>query len=134
MKITHVLLAAALLATPAAADEPADGIQSTISDQNAAFQRDDLAHAFAHASPKIQGIFQNPQTFGEMVREGYPMVWRPSRWEMRELIETGAGPVQVVLYEDRFGRLYEAGYLMTEVDSVWRIDGVQIRQLPGAGT
>ena len=133
MNLVRALLALLLFAVPAAAAEPEDSIQAVIADQLDAFQRSDLDQAFTHAAPGIQGIFKTPERFGEMVRSGYPMVWRPAHWEWRELVETGSGPVQVVLFQDQSGQLHEAGYLMQLVDGVWRIAGVKLRAVPGAG-
>ena len=116
------------------ADEPAGAIRSVIERQLAAFLKSDLEGAFAFASPGIQRMFRDPANFGRMVQQGYPMVWRPARWEMRDLVETDAGPVQVVLFEDADGILHEADYLMEMVDGAWRIAGVRLRRLPGVGT
>lgn len=118
---------------PGIADEPADSIQAVIEDQLSAFLTDDLEAAFAFASPTIQRKFGDPESFGRMVEMGYPMVWRPRSHQMRELIETELGPVQVVLFEDGQGRLHEAGYLMQQIDGVWRINGVHVRRAPGVG-
>ena len=117
----------------AAAEEPADGIQSVIASQLQAFQQNDVDTAFGFASPSIQQIFGDPENFGRMVAGAYPMVWRPRRYEMQQLVETEQGPVQVVLFEDLGGRFHEAGYLMQEVDGQWRINGVKLRRLPEVG-
>ncbi len=132
--ITLIAVLLSVVSLPARSDEPADKIQAVISDQISDFQRDDVVAAFDHAAPGIQEKFGSPETFGRMVRDLYPMVWRPARFEMLQLIETPAGLVQVVLFEDAFGKLHEAGYLMTEVDGVWRISGVRLRAVPGVGT
>lgn len=133
----RILLAALLLvlavARPVAADEPADAIQAVIERQLDAFARGDLDEAFGYAAPGIQGRFGTPETFGRMVETGYPMVWRPARHQMLDLVETAEGPVQIVLFEDRAGRLHEAAYLMREVDGAWRIAGVRLSALPGVG-
>ncbi|MEM9043562.1 MAG: DUF4864 domain-containing protein [Pseudomonadota bacterium] len=126
-----IVLCAAL---PVRAGEPEDSIQGVIADQIAAFQRSDLEGAFAHASPTIQGIFQSPGRFGEMVAGGYPMIWRPSRWEMLSLENFGGTLVQIVFFEDRQGDQFEAAYEMIEIDGVWRINGVQLRRLPGVSS
>lgn len=118
---------------PAFAEEPADSIQSVITDQISAFQANDVERAFTHASPNIQQKFGDPGNFGRMVQMGYPMVWRPKRYEMRELVETDAGLVQVVLIEDASGSMHEAGYLMQQIDGLWRINGVHVRALPQVG-
>ncbi|MEM0988254.1 MAG: DUF4864 domain-containing protein [Pseudomonadota bacterium] len=128
-----ICIAILLFVAPAHAEEPADSIQSVIEDQLSAFQQNDAATAFQFASPSIQSKFGNAETFARMVQQGYPMVWRPRSHRMGELLQTEVGPVQVVVFEDTSGRLYEAGYLMQEVDGVWRINGVKLRALPALG-
>ena len=64
------------------------------------FLQDDFATAFTFASPNIQGIFGTHQNFGQMVRSGYPMVWRPADVQYIELREFQAeyfdeGPPEV---------------------------------------
>jgi len=125
-----VLLAAAL---PARAGEPADAIRAVIDAQLQALRANDLPGAFAHASPMIQSKFRTPDIFGQMVETGYPMIWRPAGHQMLDLVETARGPVQKVLFQDRQGRFYEAAYEMVQVDGVWRIDGVYLRPVAGAG-
>lgn len=136
LKIAVVLavLALVLCATlPSRADENA-AIEAVIADQINAFQRSDLGAAFSHASPTIQQKFGNASNFGQMVERGYPMIWRPRRWEMGEIVVGPRGPTQTVLFEDGDGALWEADYLMQEVDGTWRINGVQLRRLPGVSS
>ena len=135
MRFIAVLTALMLLVLPmtAKAGEPDDSIQAVIADQIAAFQANDVERAFTHAAPNIQRIFQTPERFGQMVQQGYPMVWRPARYEWLKIVETDFGLVQVVLFEDQRGRLHEAGYLMQQVDGVWRINGVKLREAQGIG-
>lgn len=125
------LLSAPLAPGPARADGHGPAIEAVIADQIAAFQANDLARAFAHASPMIQTKFRNPEIFGQMVSRGYPMIWRPQRWEWSGLQDTPRGPVQTVVFEDRRGNLFEADYLMQEGPEGWRINGVSLRRLPG---
>jgi hypothetical protein len=125
-----LLLAAAL---PARAEEPADTIRAVIEAQLDALRANDLAGAFAHASPMIQSKFRTPEIFGRMVETGYPMIWRPAGHQMLDLVETARGPVQKVMFQDRQGRFYEAAYEMVLVDGVWRIDGVYLRPAAGVG-
>jgi hypothetical protein len=113
----------------AAAEGPHDEqFRATIGSQLEAFQRDDWAGAYAHASPKIQRIFPSPQAFGRMVTQGYKMIWRPSSVEYQGSTETRQGWVQTVRFVDQKGRAYLADYLMVEVDGVWRINGVSLRK------
>jgi hypothetical protein len=126
------LLALAAAAAPRAG-EPADGIRAVITAQLEAFQRDDFAHAFTFASPMIQGIFGTPENFGRMVRNGYPMVWRPAEVEMGGLNSFGGRLYQDVILRDGSGRYYVAEYEMIEVEGAWRINGVRIREAQGTG-
>ena len=93
---------AALLAGPPVAAQEAT-IEGTIRGQIDAFLADDFATAFSFASPMIKGIFGNPDNFGMMVREGYPMVWRPSDLRFLELEDLGGRSVQRVQILDQAG-------------------------------
>ncbi len=124
---------ASVVVRPAAAGEPDESIRAVIEDQLAAFRRNDLAAAFGHASPALQAIFRSPENFGRMVATGYPMIWRSARHEVQGLRETPAGLVQIVLFEDGAGHLFEAAYLMVQVDGAWRIAGVELSAMPGVG-
>lgn len=105
----------------------ADEIESVIRSQIAAMEQDDWALAFSFASPTIQMMFQNPHNFSEMVKRGYPMVWRPRGVTAGAIRPVEGGLMQTMLFEDRQGRLYVADYMMQLVDGVWRINGVMIR-------
>ncbi len=135
MRLLAVLTAIALMFAPLSsrAAETDDSIQAVIADQISAFQNNDVARAFTHAAPNIQRIFQTHERFGKMVQDGFPMIWRPARYEWLKIVQTQFGPVQVVLFEDQRGQLHEAGYLMEQVDGVWRINGVKLREVEGVG-
>jgi len=60
------------------AQAQSDEIKAVIGNQIEAFLADDFATAFTFASPMIREIFRTPENFGSMVRNGYPMVWRPA--------------------------------------------------------
>lgn len=137
MRLTVIALIATMLAWPpisANAQEQNPDITAVIEQQIQAFQDNDLNEAFSYASPMIQRKFGSAAIFGQMVETGYPMVWRPSSYRMDRLIETDAGLVQIVMFEDATGRLHEAGYLMKLIDGKWRINGVHVRPQPGVGT
>ena len=119
------------LALPASARDAA--IEGTISRQIDAFRADDFARAFTFASPGIQGIFGTPETFGSMVRNGYPMVWRPSELRYLDLIEQGGRMHQRVQITDAEGRVHLLDYEMIEVGGAWKINGVTLLEAPGAG-
>ena len=131
--LTPVLsLAFVLLTLPAFAQE--EPIQTTIRNQIAAFQADDFAKAFTYASPMIHDIFGTPENFGTMVKEGYPMVWRPSQVEMQELRTVAGSLWQRVRITDAKGQSYLLDYQMVESPDGWRINAVQVQKADDLGT
>lgn len=124
-----VFAAALALAAPATAQD-AD-IEATIRSQFEAFRADDFATAFTFASPTIKGLFGTPENFGAMVRQGYPMVYRPGTVRMLERREVAGAQVQRVLVTDQSGRTHVLDYQMIETPDGWQINGVQL--LPDVG-
>lgn len=120
-----------LWANVAAADSGA--IRNTISQQIEAFKADDFDAAFEYASPNIQGIFKTPQNFGTMVRNGYPMVWRPSQVTFLDLRDVAGALWQRVQVIGPNGRVYTLDYQMVQTDGSWLINGVQLLPDTGAG-
>lgn len=114
------------------ADEAAD-IQGVISDQIAAFQADDFDTAFTFASPMIKSLFGTSSRFGQMVQQGYPMVWRPADVRFIELERRGGRLVQGVMITDQTGALHVLDYEMVPQAEGWRINGVRFRPAAGAG-
>lgn len=112
---------------------PNPAIESTIQSQFEAFLADDVATAWQYASPNIQRLFQTPENFGRMVREGYPMVWRPGRIDYLDLQTLGGLVVQRVQVTDRQGRVHVLGYQMIETEAGWQINGVQFLRAPEVG-
>ena len=124
----------AVAALPALADEAENpDIEAVIGDQIAALRADDFATAFTYASPMIQGMFGTPETFGEMVKQGYPMVWHPAGVTYLQLREVAGGLWQRIMVTDASGRVWMLDYRMVQVDGAWRIDGVQILPAQGVG-
>lgn len=126
--VTSVVLATASVAQ----QDDGAGIQNTIKSQIEAFQADDFERAFGFASPGIRTLFQSPDNFGAMVRNGYPMVWRPAEVKFLELREIAGFQWQKVLVRDSKGVVHILDYQMVEFDNVWKINGVQILDAPGA--
>ena len=117
----------ALTATAALAEGPRNpAIEGTIQSQIDAFLVDDFATAFTFASPSIKGMFGNPDRFGTMVRQGYPMVWRPDAVRYLDLREEAGRQVQRVMITDQAGAIHFLDYYMTETTEGWQINGVQI--------
>ena len=109
------------------ADEKAD-IQSTISDQLRAFASDNFIEAFTHASPGIKDIFGTVENFSNMVKKGYPMVWRYNNFEFLNLEETPQGYSQIVRITDQNDKLFLLKYFMKNVAGIWKISGVSIME------
>ena len=125
------LLTAAFLALPAAAQE--GPIQSTIQSQIDALRADDFARAFSFASPMIKGIFGTADNFGAMVKNGYPMVYRPAEVEMLELREVAGNLWQRVRVVDQAGTAHYLDYMMVETPEGWQINAVQLLPAPDIG-
>ncbi|MEL7203277.1 MAG: DUF4864 domain-containing protein [Pseudomonadota bacterium] len=117
----------------AAAEEvqpPIAGIEDTITAQIDAFLNDDFAEAFTYASPNIQGFFGTSERFGQMVRNGYPMVWRPGDVQYLELRDVAGNLWQKVLIRDEQGGTHILDYQMIQTSDGWKINGVQILAEP----
>lgn len=123
--IFSLILGLALVG-PARADETA--IRGVISAQIEAFKADDFATAFTFASPTIQGIFGTSERFGLMVREGYPMVWRPGSVTFLDLETINGELWQTVLVSDGNGQDYLLGYHMIPGESGWKINAVRVKK------
>lgn len=129
MKHMMAFILALGLALPSFAQEPRNpDIEGVISSQIQAFLVDDYATAFTFAAPGLQRLFQTPERFGQMVRNGYPMVWRPSRVEFLSLENFDGQLVQRVLIEDAQGRYFVAEYAMIPSSKGWQIRAVRIEQ------
>jgi hypothetical protein len=128
----NILLALALVwAAPVLAQtarEPA--VEQVITEQIRAFEADDFAAAFSHASPGIRGLFGTPEVFGRMVREGYPMVWRPSAFRFLGVTPEAGALHQKVLVTDAQGVTHLLDYTMIQTPDGWRIDAVRILRAP----
>jgi Domain of unknown function (DUF4864) len=126
-----------LLTTPLAAQQRIDlpasdraAIQAIITDQIAAFRRDDGTSAFGLASPMIQSMFQSPETFMEMVRGGYQPVYRPREVTFKDMIDFRGQPTQTVLVVGPDGVPVMALYQMQrQPDGSWLINGCTLLKI-----
>lgn len=109
---------------------PETGISDVISDQIEAFREDDFFGAFQFASPNIQTQFGTPDRFGAMVRNGYPMVWRPGDVRFGALREVDGQIWQEVLITDEAGKRFGLAYRMERVLGEWKIGGVMVIPAP----
>ena len=125
---------AVILPRPTAAqDGDAGAIQGVISDQFDAFLIEDVETAFSYASPMIQGLFRSATNFGQMVENGYPMVWAPASTKFLELDERNGALWQKVLVQDTGGTFHVLEYKMVQREGDWLIDGVQLIREAGIG-
>jgi hypothetical protein len=115
--------------------EDAAAIRAVISEQLDAFARDDGPRAFSLATAGIRAQFGTPEVFMEMVKNEYPVVYRPKsvRFEPPEAVEGEV--VQPVRMTDAAGRQWLAIYPMRrEADGRWRTNGCLLHRLQGLQT
>lgn len=104
-----------------------DAIRATIQTQLDAFRRDDARGAYAEAAPGIRDLFPTPDIFLEMVRRGYPPVYRPRSTEFTGLVMENGQLVQQVEIVGPDGMPHLALYTMVkQPDGSWRIAGCAI--------
>jgi hypothetical protein len=120
------LAAPALAQDVSSADRAA--IRDVIQSQVEAFRRDDGDAAFGFASPSIRGMFGSPETFMDMVRQGYQSVYRPQAFDFREIVTLDGQITQKVHVVGPDGRPVTAYYPMTQLpDGTWRINGCYLQ-------
>jgi hypothetical protein len=138
--IARFLLAFLLVALAhfaARADEvssaDATAIKSIVTGQLNAFQHDDGAAAYGYASPAIRDLFPTADIFMNMVRKGYPPVYRPQSVTFGEVRASPAGPQQKVFLTGPDGKSYVAIYsLQRQPDGSWKINGCVLVEDKGA--
>ncbi len=123
--LSLVLLCLPVLSAPAQEARNL-AIETVIQQQFDAFLAEDVGTAFSFASPGIKGMFGTPENFGRMVRDGYPMVWRPARVQFLDLRLVAGNLWQRVMVTDQAGRAHLLDYQMVETDQGWQINGVQL--------
>jgi uncharacterized protein DUF4864 len=139
LKLLALLLFLSFLATARAQDAspgPADAtaIRGVISAQLSAFQHDDGNAAYSYASPTIQTLFHDPDTFMQMVRTGYQPVYRAHDVEFRDLGPIEGRLVQQVYMVGPDGVAVIADYAMQkQPDGSWKINGCSIEKAPDQG-
>ena len=136
-------LSAALLALQAlvpshaealsAKDEKA--VQTVVQSQLAAFARDDANKAFSYAAPEIRKSMGNASSFMAMVKNSYPVVYRPASVAFLKPESAGDYVVQRVQMLDASGASYLAVYnLQRQKDKTWRISGCAVVENKGRMT
>ena len=124
-------LASGLAGGQAISAADARAVRRVIEAQLAAFKRDDAARAFSYATPGIRDSFGSAEKFMAMVREQYPVVYRPKSVSFEEPLMAGEDLVQPVRMIDADGRAWMALYPMVkQPDGSWRINGCHLRGRP----
>ena len=134
MRLLQILAALLFLLTGVSYAQDRDpDIPDVIQRQIDAFLQDDFATAFSFASPGIKRFFGSSERFGRMVRQGYPMVWRPGDVEYLEQEPKNGAVHQRVLITDRDGVPHVLDYQMIPTPEGWQINGVRILPAPDMG-
>ena len=107
-------------------------IRGVIQAQLDAFARDDAQRAFSYAAPGIRKMFGTPERFLAMVREGYPVVYRPASVGFLAPEANGATVIQAVEMADGEGTLWVAVYqLERQRGGAWRITSCELMPSDG---
>ena len=101
-----------------------EAVRYTISSQIDAFKDNDVKKAYTFAAPNIQAQFPSPDIFGLMVRNGYPIIWKPKSYKFTTFKDLGNRCVQRVLFQSYNGSLESYDYILEKNGSVWKIAGV----------
>lgn len=140
MRLMMCLLAALMLwsaplRAEALSDADRQAFQSVITGQIEAFRAENGAKAYSYAAPMIRQIFPDPESFMNMVRQGYQPVYRPQSFTFGEAGLSASGrPVQRVRVVGPDGITYEAIYTMErQPDGTWQINGCAIVRAPDLG-
>lgn len=132
MRILGWVLGVWLLATSAFAQD-SSAIEDVIGNQLEAFNARDVDEAWTFASPNIKRLFGSSANFGNMVQQGYPMVWDNADVRFLDLREVRGNLWQKVMLRDAQGGLHILDYQMVETADGWQINGVQLLPAPDVG-
>lgn len=106
-------------------------IRRVIESQIEALRRDDGPGAFAFASPSIKKMFGTPENFMNMVRTGYPQVYRPASVSFGDLLHADGTLHQLVDIVGPDGLPVIAVYEMErQPDGSWQINGCRLLRRP----
>jgi hypothetical protein len=123
-------------AAPPLGDGDSLAIRSVVKAQLQAMAAGDDEVAFSYAAPGLREQFGNAGTFMAMVRQGYPMVIRPTSMSFYLPAAVDDAVLQQVQLRDADGHGWLATYqLQRQGDGNWRISGCVVKPDTGsAGT
>jgi hypothetical protein len=102
-------------------------IQSVITLQIKAFERNDETRAFSYSTPEIRKYFGSSRTFMEMVRSNYSVLYMNTSREFLEAAIIDGEVIQPLRIITRDGEAVVALYtLEKQADKEWRIGGCEI--------
>lgn len=106
--------------------------RAVITQQMQAIAQDDASSAYAKIAPNVQRIFPTADIFMNMVRGGYPAVYRHKLFGFGEAgIDESGRPFQTVEILGADGARYTAVYFMErQEDDTWKISGVVMAKAP----
>ena len=99
-------------------------VKKVITSQLMAFKERNVEKAFAFAAPNIKRQFLNAENFGLMVKNGYPVIWRPKNYQFVKFSSNGTRSIQRVLFRSTNDALLTYDYLLEKFSNEWRIAGV----------
>ena len=132
MRIFGFIFGFWLLATSVFAQDNR-AIEDVIGGQLEAFNAGDIDKAWSYASPNIKRLFGSSANFGNMVQQGYPMVWDNAEVRFLDLRDVRGNLWQKVTVRDTQGGLHVLDYQMVETAEGWQINGVQLLPAPSVG-
>ncbi len=125
-----VLLAAAHASPLSPADEK--NVRAVVQGQLAALARDDAGKAFSYAAPNVREAVGTAANFMAMVRNGYPVVYRPASVAFLKPEVKDEQVIQRVQMLDARGDAWLAIYsLQRQKDKSWRITGCAVVENKG---
>lgn len=121
-------LAAAFTASMAHANDAKDRKESraVIEAQLEAFKQGDSAKAFSYATPSVQTVFGDAETFMQMVRKGYDVVVKPATVRFVKFETDGMNALHAVQMIDRQKTLWNVYYVLQKrSDGTWKISSCE---------
>ena len=84
----------------------------------------DAGRAFEFATPEVQQIFGDPQSFLDTIRSGDDVLYAPRAMEFEDLHMGDGDAVQEATLLDADGQVYTVAYVLVQQnDGTWKIDG-----------
>ena len=105
----------------------AKAVQTVVQNQLAAFASGNADKAFSYAAPDLRKSIGSSAAFMAMVKNSYPVVYRPASAVFLKAEGSGDEVVQKVHMLDTSGTPYLAVYsLQRQKDKTWRISGCAV--------